>query len=144
MGRFFHDAHMTAICQRPACDAAHACAVLSFIIVCVAFLVSNVEVIGYCAAILTTVAFAPQVVRTWRVGGDQLSWLMLAMFGSGVGLWLIYGIVYRSLPMILANGLTALQVIVILAIKLRELGVRRTQRPSASSGEIRAARRAGM
>ena len=76
------------------------------------------EVIGFWAAVLTTIAFAPQVVRTWRSGGDGLSWMMLALFGAGVGLWLLYGLLRMSGPLILANGLTGLQVLFLLVLKI--------------------------
>jgi MtN3 and saliva related transmembrane protein len=87
---------------------------------------SHAEAIGFWAAILTTVAFAPQLVRTWRVGGDELSWLMLTCFGTGVGLWFAYGYLRMSGPLMLANGLTGIQILVILAVKIR----RATRRPN--------------
>lgn len=80
---------------------------------------SYVEAIGFWAAVLTTLAFVPQVVRTWRLGGRELSWMMLALFGTGVGLWFVYGYLRQSGPIMMANGLTGLQVIVIAAGKLR-------------------------
>lgn len=70
-----------------------------------------------CAAVLTTVAFAPQVVRTWRLGGHELSWSMLTMLGTGVMLWFVYGWLRASMPLILANGLTGIQVAAIAAVK---------------------------
>jgi MtN3 and saliva related transmembrane protein len=76
------------------------------------------EVIGYCAGMLTTVAFLPQVIRTWRAGGQALSGLMLALFGTGVSLWFVYGLLRMSRPIMLANGVTDLQVLVILVLKL--------------------------
>jgi MtN3 and saliva related transmembrane protein len=82
-------------------------------------LTSNTEAIGFWAAVLTTIAFAPQVVRTWRMGGNELSWLMLGMFGSGVGLWFVYGYLRQSAPLMLANGLTFIQVLTMVAVKLR-------------------------
>jgi MtN3 and saliva related transmembrane protein len=78
-----------------------------------------VELIGLCAAVLTTVAFAPQVVRTWRLGGHELSWSMLALFGAGLILWFAYGWLRDSVPLMLANGLTAAQVLVMAGVKLR-------------------------
>lgn len=77
------------------------------------------EVIGYCAGMLTTVAFLPQVIRTWRSGGHALSGMMLALFGTGVSLWFVYGFLRNSRPIMLANGLTDLQVLEILVLKLR-------------------------
>ena len=79
----------------------------------------DAELIGFVAGLLTTVAFAPQVVRTWRLGGHELSWSMLALFGSGVTLWLVYGIARESRPLIIANGLTLVQVLLMAAVKLR-------------------------
>lgn len=76
------------------------------------------EWIGFIAAVLTTVAFVPQVVRTWHMGGRELSWSMLGLFGTGVSLWLAYGIVRNSWPLIIGNGLTLIQVGAMTWIKL--------------------------
>ena len=84
-----------------------------------------VEALGLVGAILTTIAFLPQVVRTWREGGDGLSYLMLTLFLAGATLWLLYGITLGSLPIVLANGLTALQALIMLGLKLR--GARRRE-----------------
>jgi MtN3 and saliva related transmembrane protein len=86
----------------------------------------GVEWIGFAAATLTTVAFLPQVLRTWRLGGHELSWGMLTLFGTGVALWLVYGVQRISFPLIAANGLTLVQVLAIAAIKSRS--VRRESR----------------
>ena len=75
------------------------------------------EAIGSCAAVLTTVAFAPQVIRTWRSGGAGLSWLMLSMFAAGVWLWFLYGLLRASIPIVAANGLTGMQVLFLAALK---------------------------
>ena len=44
---------------------------------------------------------------------------MLALFGTGVGLWFVYGILRASFPIVAANGLTEVQVLAIFAIKVR-------------------------
>ena len=75
------------------------------------------EAIGSCAAVLTTVAFAPQVIRTWRKGGADLSWLMIAMLGAGVWLWFVYGVLRESIPIVAANGLTGLQIVFLAGLK---------------------------
>lgn len=80
---------------------------------------SSVEVIGLCAGTLTTVSFAPQLLKSVKTGGEGLSWAMLALYGSGVGLWFVYGILRTSVPIVAANGLTEVQVLAIFAIKLR-------------------------
>jgi MtN3 and saliva related transmembrane protein len=76
------------------------------------------EAIGFWAAVLTTIAFAPQVVETWKTAGEGLSWIMLALFGAGTGLWFLYGVLRMSDPIMLANGLTGLQVLFLMALKL--------------------------
>lgn len=82
----------------------------------------DVEWIGFAAAVLTTVAFVPQVVRTWQLGGRELSWSMLGLFGTGVTLWLAYGILRESNPLIIANGLTLVQVVAMAAVKFTSQG----------------------
>jgi MtN3 and saliva related transmembrane protein len=76
------------------------------------------EAIGFWAAVLTTVSFAPQLVETWKTSGEGLSWMMLALFGSGVGLWFLYGVLRMSAPLMLANGLTGLQVLFLIGLKV--------------------------
>jgi MtN3 and saliva related transmembrane protein len=77
------------------------------------------EAIGFWAAVLTTIAFAPQVVRTWRAGGEGLSGITLALFGLGVALWFLYGVLRMSGPLMLANGLTGVQVLFLITLKVR-------------------------
>jgi MtN3 and saliva related transmembrane protein len=79
----------------------------------------DVDAIGFLAGLLTTVAFAPQLIRTWRMGGHELSWTMLILFGTGVSLWLYYGMVTASAPLMVANGVTLVQVMGMAAIKFR-------------------------
>ena len=54
----------------------------------------HIELIGYCAAFLTTIAFLPQAIQSWRsrdLSGISLG--MYSLFTVGVGLWLIYGLI---------------------------------------------------
>lgn len=81
--------------------------------------VNSTQAIGFAAATLTTVSFVPQVIRTWRTGGRDVSLTMLLLFGAGVGLWLGYGILIRAWPLIAANALTAAQVLAIALLKQR-------------------------
>lgn len=87
---------------------------------------SQVQILGFVAGTLTTFAFLPQVLHTWRTGGKDLSWSMLSMFGSGVALWLVYGFLVEAPPIIVANGLTLLQLAAIAAIKRRHARETRT------------------
>ena len=79
-----------------------------------------VEWIGLLAGFLTTIAFVPQVLRTWRKGrAEDFSLPMLLLFVAGVALWLAYGVLAGALPMILANAVTLCLASYILVVKLR-------------------------
>ena len=79
------------------------------------------ELIGALAALLTTAAFVPQVIRTIRTRDTRgISLGMYLMFCSGVALWAIYGAMLGSWPIITANGITLVLALVVLWFKLRE------------------------
>jgi MtN3 and saliva related transmembrane protein len=77
-------------------------------------------ILGLLAATLTTVAFLPQMLQTWRTkSAKDVSYMMLITFISGVFLWLIYGIYLKALPIILANSMTLLFNFIILWLKIK-------------------------
>ena len=78
------------------------------------------ETVGYLAAIFTTAAFVPQVWHTFRtrdVAGISLG--MYTVFAVGVALWLVYGLLRNSWPIVLANSVTLALALAILAMKIR-------------------------
>lgn len=78
------------------------------------------SVIGFIAAILTTVAFVPQVMKIWRTrSAKDVSLGMYTLFTIGVVLWLVYGILIGSWPIILANCVTLLLAGVVLVMKVK-------------------------
>ena len=81
---------------------------------------STIDLIGFAAGTLTTVSFLPQVVKVWRTqSADDLSMGMFTLFGSGVLLWLVYGLAVGSLPVIVANAITFVLATTIVVLKLR-------------------------
>ena len=79
----------------------------------------QIEIIGYCAAFLTTVAFLPQAIQSWRTRDLRgISLGMYSLFTAGVGLWLVYGLIIEKWPLILANALTFALALSILLLKL--------------------------
>lgn len=65
------------------------------------------DLVGYGAAALTTLAFIPQTLHSLRsrdLSGVSLG--MYSMFTLGVALWLLYGLILESWPMIIANTIT--------------------------------------
>ena len=79
------------------------------------------NIIGALAGGLTTIAFIPQVARTWKTGSARdISLFTYLLFSCGVLLWLIYGIRLHALPIILANSITLLLSVSILGLKIRD------------------------
>jgi MtN3 and saliva related transmembrane protein len=78
------------------------------------------EAIGLMAGVLTTLSFLPQVRQTWRTkSAKDLSLPMFLSFCTGVLLWLVYGIMIHSVPIMLANGVTLVLSGAILIMKLK-------------------------
>jgi len=62
------------------------------------------EFIGFAAAFATTVSFVPQTIKTYRTKQTQdLSLMMYSILCAGFVLWLTYGILMHSWPLIAAN-----------------------------------------
>jgi MtN3 and saliva related transmembrane protein len=79
-----------------------------------------VTALGFFAGALTTVAFLPQVVQTWKTkSAKDLSLPMLLSFTTGVLCWLLYGIWIDSLPIIVTNGITLVLAGANLILKLK-------------------------
>jgi MtN3 and saliva related transmembrane protein len=77
-----------------------------------------VTVLGLIAGALTTIAFLPQLFKTWRSkSAKDISSEWLVIFSSGILLWLIYGLMTHALPVILANSVTLVLTLIILFFK---------------------------
>tara|TARA_B100000886_G_C20237764_1_gene413306 strand:+ start:10 stop:279 length:270 start_codon:yes stop_codon:yes gene_type:complete len=73
------------------------------------------EIIGMSAAILTTIAFVPQVIKVIKLKKtDGLSLITYIVFTLGVVLWLVYGFFMNSISMVLGNGITFILSLIIL------------------------------
>jgi MtN3 and saliva related transmembrane protein len=80
---------------------------------------SMTEILGYCAAFLTTASFLPQAFLTLKTRDtSSLSLSMYALFTIGVLLWLIYGIQKSDHAIIFANAITLLLSASILGFKI--------------------------
>jgi 5'(3')-deoxyribonucleotidase/uncharacterized protein with PQ loop repeat len=84
-------------------------------------------IIGTVAALCTTLAFLPQLVRVWRQGGRDLSAVMLSMYLIGMSLWLAYGVLNDATAVIAANAASIVLVTAVAALKA--VGARREERP---------------
>ncbi len=82
--------------------------------------ITLVDAVGSLAAILTTISFVPQAWHSFRtrdVSGISLG--MYSVFTVGVALWLVYGWLLGAWPIVIANIVTLVLAIAILAMKLR-------------------------
>ena len=78
------------------------------------------SIVGYVAAVLTTLSFVPQAwftFRTRNVSGISLS--MYALFTLGVATWLLYGALRQDWPIVLANAITLTLASVVLTLAWR-------------------------
>jgi MtN3 and saliva related transmembrane protein len=76
--------------------------------------------IGGAGAVLTTICWLPQAVRVVRTKDTRaISLATNLIFATGILLWLIYGIALGNWPLIVANSISMLFTLVIIAMKLR-------------------------
>jgi MtN3 and saliva related transmembrane protein len=81
--------------------------------------ISTETIISTIAAILTTSAFLPQTLKVIiSKNTSALSLWMYLLFTIGVMLWLFYGFLINSYPLIIANIITFFLSFIILIIKI--------------------------
>ena len=77
--------------------------------------------IGLSAAACTTAANLPQLKKAWVTGEtDDLSLKTLLLFGSGLTLWIIYGVLQKDIVIVLANGLSLMILCALLYLKMMQ------------------------
>ena len=80
----------------------------------------DVEIIGFVAALLTTYAFVPQVVKVWKSKSSMgVSVSMYLVLLLGVFLWGVYGYLIDSMSIMIANTVTGLLQLMILILILK-------------------------
>jgi MtN3 and saliva related transmembrane protein len=81
---------------------------------------SPTEILGFLAAVCTTASFVPQVWHILKTRDTRaISLMMYLLFTAGVVLWLLYGIMIGSTPVVAANSITLVLALVILTCKVR-------------------------
>lgn len=80
---------------------------------------TTISLLGLAAGLCTTLAFVPQVRRTWTTrSADDISLGMLTIYLTGNLLWLLYGVALGDWPIMLANAATLMLAGSILYFKL--------------------------
>lgn len=80
---------------------------------------TEIQLIGYTAAISLTITLMPQLIKTYKdkeVGDISKGFIFLNLLTSI--LFLIYGILLKQIPIILANCILILQNIILLSFKI--------------------------
>lgn len=81
---------------------------------------SVIQLLGLIAGGCTTIAFLPQVIKTWKSrSAKDLSLSMFSIFSVGVALWLAYGFLVNDIPIIAANLITLMLASTLLVFKLK-------------------------
>ena len=76
-----------------------------------------VDIIGFTAGTLTTIAFVPQAIKIWKTkSAKDISLGMFVILCTGIILWIVYGILVKSLPLVAANATTLVFALSILVL----------------------------
>ena len=79
-----------------------------------------IDIIGFLAGTFTTLALVPQAVKACKTKHTKdISFGWILILTIGVFLWLAYGILINSLPIIIANGLTLILSLIVLILKMK-------------------------
>jgi len=82
------------------------------------YVIAYQELLGFVAAGLSAISFLPQLIKIWRFRSvKDISTGMYVIYAVSVILWLIYGIIIKSEPLILAEILTLILFSAILTMK---------------------------
>ena len=77
--------------------------------------------VGFAAAVCTTISYIPQVKKCWQTGStSDLSLKMLLILATGIGLWVAYGVLRGDMVIVVANSLSLLLLCNLLIFKVRE------------------------
>jgi MtN3 and saliva related transmembrane protein len=81
---------------------------------------ASLDLLGLIAGTLTTIAFFPQLLKTWKSkSAKDVSLVMMITFSLGVCLWIVYGIAIGARPIVATNVVTLTLAILILILKIR-------------------------
>ena len=75
--------------------------------------------LGFIAAFCTTVAFIPQAIKVYKSRHTKdISLGMFSLLNIGIVLWLWYGLIIKSYPVIISNAITLVFALYILISKI--------------------------
>ncbi|MEY4640736.1 MAG: hypothetical protein RLZZ227_730 [Pseudomonadota bacterium] len=81
------------------------------------------DLAGYVAGIFTTFAVVPQISKAWKTRHvDDISLLMVAVLVCGLALWVAYGVLTQSWPVVITNAISLLLNLFLLGLVFHEKG----------------------
>jgi MtN3 and saliva related transmembrane protein len=81
---------------------------------------SGTVVLGFIAACCSTLAFLPQVIKTWRTRSTgDISLATFLTIVSGSVLWMAYAWLQEDLPVLVTNGVIFVLASTVVWLKLR-------------------------
>jgi MtN3 and saliva related transmembrane protein len=79
-----------------------------------------IDLVGWIAGTLTTIAFFPQLLKTWTTkSAKDVSLVMMVTFCVGIFLWLVYGLAIDAMPVVVTNSVTLILALLILILKIK-------------------------
>lgn len=80
----------------------------------------TITIIGLLAGALTTIAYVPQAIKVWRTKETRdLSLVWLVILAVGELIWIVYGALVWSIPVIATNIASVFLALVILGFKAK-------------------------
>lgn len=80
----------------------------------------NAELIGYAAGLLAAISLIPQVVKSWKTKSTKdISILWTSIYLCGLILWMIYGWMIASYPLVVMVVFETALALSLLILKLR-------------------------
>lgn len=79
-----------------------------------------VDIVGYAGAVTGTSFMLPQVFKTLKTKSvEDLSWGMLLLFGLNCILWMAYGFLAHTFPVLLTNVIAFVVLLLQVVLKVR-------------------------
>ncbi|HAX61114.1 MAG TPA: hypothetical protein DCX95_00940 [Elusimicrobia bacterium] len=79
-----------------------------------------ITILGLTAGTLTTLAFLPQLIKAWKSKSTKdVSLNMFVILCVGILLWIAYGFLIKSFPVIISNAVTFILCLFILYFKIK-------------------------
>jgi len=81
---------------------------------------NTADLIGFMAAVICSISMTPQVIKIYRTKKTHdLSLSAFSVLATGLSLWLLYGLVIHSLPIIAGNAVGVTFTLYIIVMKIR-------------------------